>query len=963
MIRVTAEAAQKLQQAFLPLRKKGVSIGALAATDGGSIAEILQLPGSVKVKSLKPFIAQNSVVFPDVRHRMNPLLFSTTHAAPRPTDSERELRVAEDRVSRWFEVQYEGDVAPQDILGAFYKSSFIEIAEPRYIRRTQFVPNDSLIEAQFHLEAMNVFKAWDFVRCDTNMIIANVDVGVDWTHPDLITSVQINHAETGLDADGIDKRANAVDDDNNGFVDDWHGWDFAGPFGESQDNDTRTEDIHGTHTAGISSATTNNREGIAGIAFGARLLPIKAADNFGQYISFGYEGIAYAANAGVRIVNCSWGGRQRSSAEDDVVQYAYAKNTIVVAASGNDGDFIDFYPASYDNVLSVAWMNVDGTRDWSSNYGVRVDVGAPGSSILSTIPGTGYGYSGGTSMATPQVSGALALLLTKYPELTAGQAIEMVRASAQGNKDSSVLDYMGRGMIDIFRSVTDTNLFSARLNGVEIFDQSEDGVLSAGENGAVELSIKNYLKPLSSITATIEFVENGEYIETNTETINFGPSNTLSIVKNLQADFRFRVADSTPPNTTVLVKVIISDPEKGYGPDIDFFRIVLHPSYRDLNRNNLTVTFDSKGGIGFNDPVTHTQGNGFLWKNAPGSIVTQGRSVLYQSGLMLTDGPERIVGLVPAEWSNAVTDDFETLQPISQVAPVTRPDVVQELRTVYDDSKAEDSIEVGVTVDQRSFAYNVGESRDAVVVSYKLRKRETATGALPSDNTHLMLYMDWDIGPSGAMNHTRFDEKRGVAFMKRLDPNFPVVVAKIISELPEGSRVHFHGIQNNGDEGIVETYNGLTMNEKWLAASLKRDSAGPADVSQMFGVKDLPMLTLDSIEVTYAIAMGVDEGRALRALNKVEEAYEGRLTVSTPDAHEGLRVWPNPFSDRITVSVTEAVRGSATVYDALGRVVYSRILGSTTSEIALGSLSAGVYRLVITGGDGHEISQQIVKVR
>lgn len=962
MIRVRPEAAEAIEHAFANVDRSGKNIGEVAVTSGKAIADILELPSAVKITGLKPFIAQNSIAFPDVRRRMNPALFQQLYVAPSDVRASGivELRRAEDRVSRWFELRYEGVAAPQAVAGIVKKSRLIEYAEPRYIRRTQFIPNDSLLGFQIDvLKGMRVPQAWDAVRCDSTMVIANVDVGVDWSHRDLAASIYENVGEKGLDQDGNDRRSNGLDDDANGYIDDWHGWDFAGPFGESSDNDTRTEDTHGTHTAGITAATTDNTTGIAGIAFGARLMPLKAADNIGTYISFGYEGIAYAANAGARIINCSWGGTQRAESENDVVQYAYAKNSIVVAASGNDGAFSDFYPASYDHVLSVGSLDTSGRRDNFTNIGIRLDVGAPGAAILSTIPGNGYTYQWGTSMAAPQVSGALALVLSKHPDLTAGQAMERIRAGARGNTDSTVGDYLGRGLIDVNRSVTATNLYSARIENVNIADASGDGLLVAGESGGVELTVRNYLSPLPSLEAKIEFINGGQHIQTATKKLIFGASNTLALIKNLEADFRFRVNDSTPPNTRVLVKVTFSDAATGYGPDIDYFTFVANPTYRDLDKNNLVVTFDSKGGIGFNDPVEHSMGSGFHWKHAPAEIPTKARSVLYQAGFMLGMDEQRLVSIAPGDWPQSSDQDFRTVTAVREVTPSSHHAAIQELYTAYTDTRAWDSNQVGVTIEQRSFAFDEATAANAVVVDYAIRRRTTSLGWIPSDETHAGIYMDWDIGPSGALNSTTYDHATRTAFMRRLEDNYPVIAVRLVAK-PNVSQASFHAIQNDGSEAPFGTYDGYTRLEKWLSLSIPRDSAGPGDVAQVFGAKQLPLASQDTVHLTYVLAMGVTRADALAAVDKAEALWLSTAGVETSGDARHLSVFPNPVIDRLTVN-GGFNHDDIRVIDAMGRVVLSTKTSGHESVLDLTALASGVYFVEVVQ-NGTVTRQQIVKL-
>ena len=246
-----------------------------------------------------------------------------------------------------------------------------------------------------------------------DLIVAVIDDGVDFSHPDLAARAWTNPGEAGPLAN------NGVDDDGNGYIDDVHGWDFC--------NDNKTvhdagADGHGTHVAGTIAASLNG-SGVVGVAPGIQIMALKFIDNDGcGEDSMAIDAIAYAASFGVRIINASWGGTSRSSVLDAAI---FDSGALFVAAAGNSGKNLDssaynFYPAESNvaNILSVAAIDQRGNRAPFSNYGAAtVDVAAPGSNILSTYPG-GYAWSDGTSMAAPHVTGVAALGLSVAPSLS-----------------------------------------------------------------------------------------------------------------------------------------------------------------------------------------------------------------------------------------------------------------------------------------------------------------------------------------------------------------------------------------------------------------------------------------------------------------------------------------------------------------------------------------------------------------
>ncbi len=253
----------------------------------------------------------------------------------------------------------------------------------------------------------------------TGVIIAVVDSGVDYLHEDLDDNIWENSGEVGLDGDGKDKRTNGIDDDGNGFVDDFRGYDFQGNLFTStqEDNDPMDALGHGTHVAGIAAAEDNGT-GVIGVAPDATIMPVRVLDDGG----FGFDsqiakGIKYAADNGADIINLSLGGYGFSSVMRKAAEDARDAGATVVAAAGNEFLYsIPSFPAGYPSVVSVAAAEektLGERKTWWSNWG-NVDFLAPGENIRSTIPDGNYDTFSGTSMAAPQVAGALALVTEAY---------------------------------------------------------------------------------------------------------------------------------------------------------------------------------------------------------------------------------------------------------------------------------------------------------------------------------------------------------------------------------------------------------------------------------------------------------------------------------------------------------------------------------------------------------------------
>ncbi|MBK8167436.1 MAG: S8 family serine peptidase [bacterium] len=300
--------------------------------------------------------------------------------------------------------------------------------EPNYLIVTQVLPDDPLVGEQWSLHNtgqtiggqtgipdadIDAPEAWELTTGSPEVVVAVLDTGIDYRHPDLAANMWHNPGETP---------GNGVDDDRNGFVDDALGWDFA-----FEDSDPLDDSSHGTHCAGIIGAVADNGLGVTGVSPRTRIMAVKfqRADGVGNHAD-AVRAIDYAVAMGADILSCSWGSTSRSEAMFLALDAARQAGVFVVAAAGNlgvDNDAQTYYPAGYDlpNVISVMASDNRDERavmeNWESNFGATsVDLAAPGLRIWSTVRDGNHMYLSGTSMATPHVAGALALMLARFPD-------------------------------------------------------------------------------------------------------------------------------------------------------------------------------------------------------------------------------------------------------------------------------------------------------------------------------------------------------------------------------------------------------------------------------------------------------------------------------------------------------------------------------------------------------------------
>ncbi len=316
-------------------------------------------------------------------------------------------------------------------------------SEPNYLFALDTIPDDPYyVNPQAgYLERLEMPAAWDKTTGRPEIVIAILDTGVNMAHPDLGAGIWTNPGETP---------GNGVDDEGNGFIDDIHGWDFAG-----DDNLPDDDYGHGTHVAGIAGARINNATGIAGMAGAATLMPVDVFQGgIGSYADL-IQAILYATDNGAWVINMSLGATSYSRGEEAAVNYAWEHDVVVVASAGNDYREVVKYPAAHVNAIAVAaTYSTNSLEEHAafSNWGDFVDVAAPGVAIWSSYF-NGYRYSSGTSMSAPHVSGLAALIRSADPTLTAAQVRALIEQNADDLGSTGWDPYFGHGRINARRAL------------------------------------------------------------------------------------------------------------------------------------------------------------------------------------------------------------------------------------------------------------------------------------------------------------------------------------------------------------------------------------------------------------------------------------------------------------------------------------------------------------------------------
>ena len=460
-----------------------------------------------------------------------------------------------------------------DVLAAarmLARDAHVEYAEPVPIVYPNAVPLDSLYTVMQHLPQIQAEAAWDIHRGEdgaSTVLIGIPDSGVDWTHPDLVDNLWQN---LGEDADG-DGRViewdgtqwifdpdddNGLDDDNNGYPDDFIGWNFMVDETGEQNNIMEDPSGHGTHVAGIAAGVTDNGTGISSISWNVKFMPSShsyAPSGDGYSIWHAYDGVIYMAENGADIINCSWGHAEYSRACEEVMAYAAGLGSIVVASAGNGNNDGAHYPSAYPHVLSIASVAVTDEKAGYSTFGLGVDVCAPGGdyavdgAILSTVPGGGYDFKHGTSMASPLAAGLLGLIKSLHPDWSNPQLVAQLMGTADNidAQNPAYLGQLGSGRINAYRALAESNVTvpqALKLALHEVLlpsDASGDDAISAGETARLNLVLRNYAHDVSSTNVTFTLSSQDADIEILDATVSL-PVEADSYI-SLEDAFQIRV--------------------------------------------------------------------------------------------------------------------------------------------------------------------------------------------------------------------------------------------------------------------------------------------------------------------------------------------------------------------------------------------------------------------------------------
>jgi len=841
----------------------------------------------------------------------------------------------------------------EGMINDFLSLETVEYAEPNFWAKISYVPNDQYVNsgAMYFLNNIQAYQAWDITTGNSNLIIATVDSGTDIDHPDLVNNFYRNPNEIPNDN---------IDNDANGYVDDVIGWDFAGPdyLNIAPDNNagvTGSNNSHGVHTGGTSCASGGNNQGVAGIAYGCRAMPVKAsADNDNRasgsgYILYGYEGIVYAAANGAKVINCSFGSAQAGSSESDGIRFATVnKGAMVVAAAGNDNVSTRNYPSSYPYVFSVAASNFNDVKAGFSNFGETVDISAPGVGILSTTFNNAYENMSGTSMASPVTAGVVALLRSHYPWMTPAQVEAQLKATSDniyniaGN--SRYRDQLGAGRINAFRALTETfPVFEYKVTNAATRIGSP--LVSNGDTLLVSGIVSNKLfrstgQAKMKVRLTSNFVSIVGSDSVAVGSLGYGQQLSQPI------PFRFKIIGAIPENHNPQMVAIFTD-SAGFTRTVAI-DLKLNTSTINIVKPLISTTITSNSRFGYGEFNDTTKGLGFRFKDV---------NALFEAGILvgtsadsLSDNLRSTVNGTSYNYNN----DFVPVAPIRRLL-----DTINQIRyeATFSDRNAVKPL--GIEIIQTAYDTKYDADSNFIIMKYAI----TNKGNRNLNHLSFGFFTDFDISANGNNDRMiyRASQKLGMMF-NTTSPQKYFAVYSPNQTLP----VHPYGIFNSGPNinNLVGINDGFTKAEKWLAITTENASAGASageDISMVmnYGPFDLPINS--TLVIPIIIAADWSLANLQRTAANANNSYN--LVTTTKEKLNDLAVYlfPNPTNGLVNLSLKSELPATIHLSDTRGRTFANFSTAEQNLSLDLTGYKPGLYLVYVTQGAKTGVYKVLVK--
>ncbi|MBO7481925.1 MAG: S8 family peptidase [Bacteroidales bacterium] len=885
----------------------------------------------------------------------------------------------------------------------------IEYAEPLYKVSLLDVPDDPLARPenanadgayQYWTRNVHSYEAWDICKGDTSIVIGISDTGTGLTHPDLVGNIKVNY----------DDLPDGIDNDNDGYVDNYKGWNFAYDNNNAQIPHGCNSNEHGAYVSGIAAAVTNNGIGVSGAGYKCKFVPLRIMNDEGSLVNV-YQSIVYAANHRFDVVNCSWGSTSYQQMGQDVVNYATINyDVLVVAAAGNEGVEGRFYPASFENVISVAATDRNDKKWNNSSFSTTVDVSAPGTMYVSTSE-TGYATMwGGTSFASPIVAGSAGILRSYYPSYNAQQIGEIIRVSADNidtlnylvpdsimQVDSTFVEYIDSISIDStwneqlysYDSISIDSTWNEELLAYE-YDTVHNEVFVGGyEYDTVhnDLYFGQYVFDTTYIDSSYRVYFNGDYAGMlGNGRLNLYHALTISadslystrfhelvydryddmvdvngIITNYlndRSNLRMEISVESPYIQVLTNEIGIGDmfPMQVDSMSVSgegAIRLLVLPDAPQELTVKMKIRFVSDEFV--NEQIVDVPVNGGFVDVNTGSLNLS----------VAGNGRLGYVGLNTEVGHGFYLDDYyELFYDCGIISGISGSEVYSAVRQISDFAVAEyphivdDTLaathivaKMLDTLDFNSSNLEIildvyGDDENYIIAEYSIVNK----GFEPVNDYYFGLFADWDLYEP-VENRSYFDNGRNFMYCTYEGNDLLYAGMKVLNSR---SPINYSLPNKTGGDGVIDISDGFSDLEKYYMISNSSVSGALGDIVQYTGSDAMTIGVGDTVMVSIALFAANSYTAMTDAVDGAVAKYSYLHGVPAPgfvelaSQSEPLMLYPNPVSNVLEIRGIEGIF-ELKVYDSMGRCVFS---GENVSRIDVSSYSAGVYTISISDANG-----------
>jgi len=784
------------------------------------------------------------------------------------------------------------------------------------------LPNDQRYGQQWAIKAIQAEKCWGYFKGNGTVPVYVLDAGIDYLHEDLTDVLATNEDEIP---------DNFIDDDANGYVDDYQGYDFVTELpqwtddgdGAPWDSDPYSKAGHGTMVSGLVACNTDNEIGIASLNWNGKLFHLRIASTYNGSI-YTLEGdvasaIAYCAKNNARIVSFSYGSTEKTPLLEKELKPLKEKGTLFFAAGGNEFSHRKYYPAAYKEVIAISGVN-SAFMNTRHCYGYWIDLSAPGRSIMTTLPDHQYTTGGnGTSLATPIVAGAFSYLCEYYPEMSNQQIYQLVASTCLDidSVNTTIQGQMGSGLIQVGDALEKgfSNPFLIDVCSLICYDN--DTILNPGDEIHLEFDLKNLGSAFESRDFDLELLTDNGLVVTQQ------PLTTISLEQDESSSFniQFMLPESVSPQSNLLFKLTCDSPAYHLKK---YIYQDLYPVFYHLSSGSLSASFSSVGLFGHNDNSDGSPFHDFTEEylgrgvnyNSVEDLIYIGSVWFGAENFQVIDGTILNANKNYSEW--------EIISPLEKTQT---EDFKTRLTSIFGFGDIQIEQEI-ICYDQ----YHAFEMNFHIVNS-----------GIDLINPRLALFCDWDL-VDYAENQIGFDSTRQLSYQYYQNQLYVGIADR------SNLNTHYSFIEDYWD------YTSSTLNDSIKYTLMNNDSlpSSSGDFAQIISTGTDTLKSNDTLNVSMFLTIAGSMDSIFQRFDQYQEMTPIENNLKT-DMKIDFCLYPNPATDELNIKIINLKHhnnpNKIQIYDLTGRIIDTfENIHIKKFKIDISNYSNGIYFVKFNNG-------------